>query len=314
MPVNQVNMNGEELINLINDTVSEETLLKDVTAHDASGNQITGKLYGVPVDSELNAESTNAIQNKAVASGINNAINEAKIYANGIISNPNLLDNPNFSINQRGASGTITDTGYFIDRWKLVSGTATIGADKTLTLNGTIVQILESAVGNSVTASASAGTASYNNSTRTFTLTASGEKIAWAKLELGSVATAFVPPNPATELAKCQRQFQRIKSLGVKPISYSTPVSSGLLPVLLYLPVSMRISPTMTTSGASVFSYSTGATNNTTAPSGATITKPIGNDNGYALLCINVYGAYTLGTTYAAWLMDGDYIDLSADL
>ena len=32
-------------------------------------------------------------------------------------------------------------------------------------------------------------------------------KINWAKLELGPVATPFVPPNSATELVKCQRYF-----------------------------------------------------------------------------------------------------------
>ncbi len=72
MPVNQVNLNGEELINLTGDTVSEKTLLEGATAHDASGNQITGKVVTVPVDSELNAESENAIQNKAVAEALKN--------------------------------------------------------------------------------------------------------------------------------------------------------------------------------------------------------------------------------------------------
>lgn len=72
MPVNQVNMNGEELINLTNDTVSEDTLLEGETAHDASGKQITGKVVVTPVDSELNAESANAIQNKAVAEALTN--------------------------------------------------------------------------------------------------------------------------------------------------------------------------------------------------------------------------------------------------
>ena len=32
-------------------------------------------------------------------------------------------------------------------------------------------------------------------------------KLAWVKLELGSAATPFVPPDPATELLKCQRYF-----------------------------------------------------------------------------------------------------------
>lgn len=32
-------------------------------------------------------------------------------------------------------------------------------------------------------------------------------KLSWVKLELGSAATPFVPPDPATELLRCQRYF-----------------------------------------------------------------------------------------------------------
>ena len=35
----------------------------------------------------------------------------------------------------------------------------------------------------------------------------------WAKLELGSIATPFCPPDPATELMKCQRYYQ-LRSTG----------------------------------------------------------------------------------------------------
>lgn len=72
MPVNEVVVNGVTELSLVNDTVSEDTLLEGETAHDASGNQITGKVVVVPVDSELDAESENAIQNKAVAEALKN--------------------------------------------------------------------------------------------------------------------------------------------------------------------------------------------------------------------------------------------------
>lgn len=58
-------------------------------------------------------------------------------------SNRNLLDNPWFTVNQRGVSGTLTGNyGYCFDRWKLAGGGAsssmTIGSDgRTITLNGT---------------------------------------------------------------------------------------------------------------------------------------------------------------------------------
>ena len=135
----------------------------------------------------------------------------------------NLLDNPDFAVDQRNNSGTISTAGYFVDRWKLKSGSVTINSDKSITLNGTIEQILETAVGTDVTASASAGTASWDNAAKTFTLTASGKKITWAKLEKGSVATAFCPPNTAIELARCQRYLQKMSALETLRAVYILP-------------------------------------------------------------------------------------------
>ena len=126
------------------------------------------------------------------------------------ISNPNLLINPDFKINQRG--GVLYDTAgkYSVDRWKLVSGSVTVNADGTITLNGTISQTLENAVGTNVAVSVSAGMAAYDDSTKTFTITANGVTISWAKLEYGNSATPFVAPDPATEMMKCCRYFQMI--------------------------------------------------------------------------------------------------------
>lgn len=135
------------------------------------------------------------------------------------VSNPNLLINPDFSINQRGKSGTIIPNKnadgedihtYFVDRWGIDSGTVVINTDGTLTLNGTMSQILENSVGTNVTASVSAGTAVYDDTTQTFTITGNGDVISWAKLEYGNAATAFMPPDPATELMKCMRYYEKI--------------------------------------------------------------------------------------------------------
>lgn len=161
----------------------------------------------------------------------------------GLASNPNLLINPDFAINQRSVSGTITDVGYFVDRWQLVSGSVTRNTDGTLTLNGIIKQVLEKAAGNNTTASASAGTASYDNATKTFTLTANGETISWAKLECGGISTRFSPPDSATELAKCQRYAMQI-SKGVQATVYR--VLTNVISFYYPLPCNLRALPIST--------------------------------------------------------------------
>lgn len=178
-----------------------------------------------PIDSELSVTSENAIQNKAVANALNDKASvshthtKAQITDLPAISNPNVLINPDFKINQREKSGTIVPNKnadgedihtYFVDRWGIDSGTVVINTDGTLTLNGTMSQILENAVGADVTASVSAGTAVYDDATKTFTITGNGDVISWAKLEYGSVETPFVPPVPALELLKCQRYYREI--------------------------------------------------------------------------------------------------------
>ena len=144
-------------------------------------------------------------------------LHDDEIMTQNKISNPNLLINPDFKINQRLKSGTIIPNKnadgedihtYFVDRWGIDSGSVTINADGTLTLNGTISQILENSVGTNVTASVSAGTVAYDDSTKIFTVTGNGDVISWAKLERGDAATAFVPPEVSTELLKCMRYYE----------------------------------------------------------------------------------------------------------
>ena len=141
------------------------------------------------------------------------------------LSNSNLLDNWYFGnpVNQRNVSGTIDAVGYFLDRWKLVSGSVTIGSNG-ITLNGTIVQILETAVGTDVTASAltteGVVVASYDNNSKTISLTGTGQTFVAAKLELGSQQTLAHQdadgnwvlneiPDYGEQLRRCQRYFWR---------------------------------------------------------------------------------------------------------
>lgn len=139
--------------------------------------------------------------------------------------NPNLLDNWYFGnpVNQRNVSGTIDAVGYFLDRWKLVSGSVTIGSNGII-LNGTIVQILETAVGADVIASALTNegvvVASYDSSSKTFSLHGTGQTFVAAKLELGDRQTLAHQgengvwvlneiPNYGEQLRRCQRYFCR---------------------------------------------------------------------------------------------------------
>lgn len=186
-------------------------------------------------------------------------------------SNPNLLINPDFAINQRGgniysysvASGSI-DGGFTVDHWiSTIVGSGNSGSynAETHILSGSVLdkngyyanlcQFIENPVrfaGKTLTFSAgmseldqpaliqiwrtegttTTGVAAthYNlkaDKVLTFTMpsdlaeaskirvvlqTRGSVKLDWAKLELGSAATLFVPPDPALELLKCQRYYQ----------------------------------------------------------------------------------------------------------
>lgn len=132
--------------------------------------------------------------------------------------NTNLLRNPHFTINQRGTAGVFSDVGqYPIDGYKLTAGTVTVNANKTLTLNGTLIQIREEPLGVDFVAdvycTSGTATASYDDSTKVFTLTSSGGTAKAVSLEEGLVATLKnadgslrrSPPDPQQELARCQR-------------------------------------------------------------------------------------------------------------
>lgn len=157
-------------------------------------------------------------------------------YLGKKFSNPNLLINPNFEINQRGS--TTYTTGYTVDRWKVAG--ATLNA-KTKTLSnsnsasGIFLQSLENKPTGTFTVTLNVasvtGTVKFSwkdgstyktgavisKGLNTYTFTASsltwvGIDVAsgasiqldYMKLEQSSVATHFVTPNKAEELAKCQ--------------------------------------------------------------------------------------------------------------
>lgn len=154
-------------------------------------------------------------------------------YLGKKFSNPNLLINPNFKINQRG-SVNYAKNGYTVDRWKITNGVVkpqSNGIIVTLNNEGLLTQSFENALSGTYTATIkvtsitgdcvlSIGSHSLQlNKAGTFSITENGSiadislrkttgtctiAIEWIKLEQGSVATHFVEPNKAEELAKCQ--------------------------------------------------------------------------------------------------------------
>lgn len=177
------------------------------------------------------------------------------------LSNPNLLDNWYFAypVNQRNVSGTIDAVGYFLDRWKLVSGSVTIGSNG-ITLNGTIVQILETAVGTDVTASAltteGVVVASYDNNSKTFSLTGTGQTFVAAKLELGSQQTLAHQdtdgnwvlneiPDYGEQLRRCQR-YQLVINREIIVAGRTSASADTTFFAFIPTPVTMRTNPVFT--------------------------------------------------------------------
>lgn len=164
-------------------------------------------------------------------------------YLGTKFSNPNLLINPDFKINQRGETTyEIGSKSYTVDRWAVEKGKVTVNSDGTVTATGGTTneegyykQQLENAISGDYTVSMEvisisgavriaiegawqnikSGLNVFHGITGTGAVglqLANGSSITlkWVKLEQGSIATPFVAPNPAEELAKCRRFYELI--------------------------------------------------------------------------------------------------------
>ena len=211
-----------------------------------------------------------AIEAHAADSDIHVTATEKAAWNAVNYSNPNLLINPDFRINQRGQAEYTS--GYTVDRWYSpgkcsaapISGgvklTSTVTASstthafwqdfefplppgkytlslkaadvtgvwaariRTVTAAGDYVDSyytprLQAGI-NSVTVDLSdseyisAVSIGFNKGTEA----GNSLKLAWAKLEGGSLATPFVPPDYAAELAKCQRFYQVRTTNDIDPL------------------------------------------------------------------------------------------------
>jgi hypothetical protein len=83
-----------------------------------------------------------------------------------------------------------------------------------------------------------------------------------AMLVMGSVPVSYVPTNPQTELARCQRYFWRSNNAYVG-VGQCTTTTTAL--IVLRYPVTMRASPTCTVKNISGFALTHGTSaDNTT--------------------------------------------------
>ena len=227
---------------------------------------VAGALKYTEAQTLSTAQKTQARNNIGAAApyvaGSNISISGQTIATKAFPCNPNLLHNWYFPrpVNQRLVSGTFSTTGaYFLDRWKLTSGTVTINSDG-ITLNGTMVQILESAVGASVAATVltEAGISevvpTYSDTTKTFTITAQNKKLLGAKLELGSTQTLAYQsgstwvfnaiPDYGEELAKCQRFcFAPFPTGGMYARAFF--VGANAIQLFVPIPVTLRTNPVL---------------------------------------------------------------------
>lgn len=172
-------------------------------------------------------------------------------YLGNKFSNPNLLTNPDFKINQRAKSTySSTGAGGTVDRWVGTNVKTVVNSDNTVTVSslsgtgyytqheesvsygkytysiyvqaitGTVKVLYKNKDSNDI------GLGTLKQGLNTFTSSDDGFKsfflaissgssvtLKYAKVEQGTVATSFIAPNRADELVKCCRFFQSFQVL-----------------------------------------------------------------------------------------------------
>lgn len=203
-------------------------------------------------------------------------------YMGTKFSNPNLLINPDFKINQRGkTSYEVTGFDYTVDRWRVSSSDVAVSESGGLTIHSTgsegswftqkLEKELEGIATLSIKVSSINGKISLSSPSNNLFIASPGVysitlsdinefnmflnpntsvTIEWTKLEKGSIATPFVAPNPAEELVKCARFLQIIPEIYFIPYASTRAVfSSGgryYQSTDGLFPVEMRTNPTIT--------------------------------------------------------------------
>ena len=196
-------------------------------------------------------------------------------------SNPNLLINPDFKINQRRfvSGNTIANGEYSLDKWCcsynnlnfLKSINITSSGIELVTANGAgngywgdfhqgfeyplapgyytmsgkidgVIRTFTGYLGESADSVLFDGVFVLYRNSFGIRFGDATRKIEWVKLEIGQVATQFVPPDPATELLKCQRYYYRSGLIGFD----KTTLNIHYAVFNVKFPVSMYRIPTVT--------------------------------------------------------------------
>lgn len=244
-------------------------------------------------------------------------------YLGTKFSNPNLLINPDFKINQRGKSTySSTGAGCTVDRWVGTNVNTVVNSDGSVSvssLSGTgyytqheenisygkhtysiyvqaITGTVKSFYKSKDSKDVELGTlkqglntfTSVDDGFKSFFLSVAGGSsvtLKYAKVEQGTVATSFVAPNPAEELVKCRRYYNFIVAHFYGP---SNP--DGFINEDLYTLRDFRTSPTFNIKST----FSSGVTESTLVMKGSSA-------NGYYLYARTVTsGKYALDVTIIA--------------
>lgn len=250
-------------------------------------------------------------------------------------SNPNLLLNSNFRVDQRGR-GTYTNNAtkpmYTLDRWVSINtkvaynngGTVTITSLATTDTSSWFKQILEHAINDTCTLScnitAVTGNAYLYNQTNgkkivkgfnTVTLSSLKEAsielkqgasitIEWIKLEKGSKATAYVAPNYADELQRCMMYYNVV----------NTPLN-GYFTTQMYIGcealANMRTKPTIKCVGSFWVYYYAGNTKYNFSNFETTLTK-------YSEITMAAAPSDVTHQNMTVIFDEGSYIELDAEV
>ena len=240
--------------------------------------------------SALDATTDNLVGSLAVDDRVRVHLHSDGIIVTGLQgggnrSNPNLLINSDFMVNQRDAvsGASLTSGAYFLDRWKNVGNfttseitwadsgglrTLTIGAGGTLQYVGQVVEQRNVPAGTYTMSWGGAvqgriyksGTTAPALASSPITVTldgladanvdlaGGGETVPWVKLEQGPVATPYQPPTYADNLRACMFYYQRFGAFSTADAyGLGFAYSTTQASILFFPAVPMRIgSPTLT--------------------------------------------------------------------